>query len=352
MPRKESKQFTVFWIHPLKGQLKKLHLSWKTILLSFILLVLGIGFGVGGVFWYRGRIKNELVVTARQLDVLKRELFTLDTRKQEQEEKLAELTLKAEEALREIGSLRELDQKVREILEKDLQSGLQKLGVDISLSGSASEMYIPLDRFTRLQTINAHFGQGGPSFSLATLPTNHLPARLGHDQAFQRRVETLENTLAWIRAETMVREKSFREIVDVAQKREQLVSIVPLRWPTWGRIASNYGWRNDPFTGRRAWHTGVDIAAPTGRNVVSTADGKVVFAGWNGNYGRTVIVRHQFGFETLYAHLSNIRVRTGDNVAKNQIIGNVGSTGRSTGPHLHYEVRRHGNILNPWPYLP
>ena len=118
-----------------------------------------------------------------------------------------------------------------------------------------------------------------------------------------------------------------------------------------GRVQS-YCWRKDPFTGRKAWHTGVDIAAPAGRNIVATAAGKVIFAGWNGNYGRCVIIRHQFGYETVYGHLSKIQVENGEEVKKETIIGKVGSSGRSTGPHLHYEVRKYGNVINPWPYLP
>ncbi len=155
-----------------------------------------------------------------------------------------------------------------------------------------------------------------------------------------------------MRTETLARKKSLEEVVEVAQQRDRLLYVVPMRWPTWGRVSSNYGWRNDPFTGRRAWHAGVDIAAPTGRSVVATAEGKVIFTGWNGNYGKCVIVRHQFGYETVYGHLSKILVNTGDAVKKEQIIGQVGSTGRSTGPHLHYEVRRYSEVINPWPHLP
>ncbi len=352
MAKKGNRQYTIFWIHPLKGQLKKIHLRWQTVLLGLFLVLLGTGLGVGGVLWYQNRIKNELFLASNQLKTLQNELFTYDVRKQEQETKLEELSKQAEEVLREIHTMRELDRKVRELLEEDLQSGLQKLGVDISLSSTPSEMYIPLNRFTEIGYGGTHFGSGGPTLFINPLPESVSPLRSASDPAFATRAKHLEDTFDWIRAESMVREKSYREILEVADQRDRMATLVPLRWPTWGRVSSGYGWRNDPFTGRRAWHTGVDIAAPSGRNVVATAEGRVAFAGWNGNYGNTVIIRHQFGFETVYAHLSQIRVKTGDTVRKEQVIGNIGSTGRSTGPHLHYEVRRYGNVINPWPYLP
>ncbi len=352
MAKKGNRQYTVFWIHPLKGHLKKIHLRWQTILLGVFLVLLGTGVGVGGVLWYQNRIKSELYLASNQLITLQSELHMHDARKQEHEARLEELSLQAAEVLQEIRTMRELDREVRELLEKDLQSGLQKLGVDISLSSTPAEMYIPLNRFTEIGSGETFFGSGGPTMFMNPLPPSVSPLRPASDPAFSSRAKHLGDTFDWIRAESMVREKSYREILEVAHQRERMASLVPLRWPTWGRVSSGYGWRNDPFTGRRAWHTGIDIAAPTGRNVVATAEGRVVFAGWNGNYGNTVILRHQFGFETVYAHLSRVGVKTGDTVRKEQVIGNVGSTGRSTGPHLHYEVRRYGNIINPWPYLP
>ena len=117
---------------------------------------------------------------------------------------------------------------------------------------------------------------GGPerlsSFSLVRDPSP--PSSSDHDSDFGRQAKALEDNLSWMRTETLARKKSLEEVVEVAQQRDRLLYVVPMRWPTWGRVSSNYGWRNDPFTGRRAWHTGVDIAAPTGRNVVATAEEK------------------------------------------------------------------------------
>jgi len=113
------------------------------------------------------------------------------------------------------------------------------------------------------------------------------------------------------------------------------------------KITSRYGYRYHPLARRRKFHAGVDLAARYGQPVRSTANGIVVYAGWKRGYGRTIIIRHQLGFTTLYAHLSKIRVRIGSYVGKGQVIGYAGSSGYSTGPHLHYEVRYLQRPINP-----
>lgn len=116
-------------------------------------------------------------------------------------------------------------------------------------------------------------------------------------------------------------------------------------------ISSAYGLRRDPFTRRPAFHTGVDIAAPAGARIYPMARGMVVFSGWRGGYGRTVIVRHADGLESLYAHTARNLVRVGDIVDTQTPLGAVGDSGRSSGPHLHFEVRRDGRAVNPMRYL-
>ncbi len=117
------------------------------------------------------------------------------------------------------------------------------------------------------------------------------------------------------------------------------------------RFTSGFGNRRDPKTGRTRMHSGVDFAGPRGTAILSTAEGTVTRAGWHGGYGNTVIVRHAFGIETLYAHLSSIDVKVGDRVSRGQRIGGMGTTGRSTGVHLHYEVRIGSNPVNPMTYI-
>jgi Membrane proteins related to metalloendopeptidases len=119
------------------------------------------------------------------------------------------------------------------------------------------------------------------------------------------------------------------------------------RWPVVGKINSRFGWRGDPFSGRRDFHTGLDIKGPSGRAIVVSKSGVVVYAGWMSGYGRTVVVDHGGGYTTLYGHCSRLMVRSGSRVQQGQTVAAVGSTGRSTGSHLHFEVRVNGRPINP-----
>jgi len=127
----------------------------------------------------------------------------------------------------------------------------------------------------------------------------------------------------------------------------------PHAWPSEGGwLSSRYGMRADPFTGERAAHRGVDIANRFGAPVLSTSRGVVTFAGKMKDFGYMVDVEHGYGFKTRYGHLSSLAVKVGDEVSDSQLVGRVGSSGRSTGPHLHYEVHRNGKSLNPATFLP
>ncbi len=127
---------------------------------------------------------------------------------------------------------------------------------------------------------------------------------------------------------------------------------VPSRMPLEGmQLTSSYGMRNHPVLGGRRQHNGVDLAAPTGTPVYATADGRVGMAQWYSSYGNYVQIEHGGQLQTRYAHLSSYTVQPGTSVRKGDLIGYVGSTGRSTGPHLHYEVRVAGEAVDPTPYM-
>lgn len=130
------------------------------------------------------------------------------------------------------------------------------------------------------------------------------------------------------------------------------LSYTPLGYPFRGAITSTFGHRENPFTGANVeTHKGLDIRAPMGAPVKAMAKGTVIFAGKRGGYGNCIVLKHANGFETLYGHLSKIMVTNGQAIDIGQQIGKVGSTGRSTGPHLHYEIHRFGNKINPQSFL-
>ncbi|OHD29088.1 MAG: hypothetical protein A2087_11065 [Spirochaetes bacterium GWD1_61_31] len=122
-------------------------------------------------------------------------------------------------------------------------------------------------------------------------------------------------------------------------------------WPLRGNLTSWYGWRNDPFTGARAFHTGIDIGAAHGSSVRAAMEGRVSQTGYSAILGNFVMLTHHSGYSTVYAHLSAILVRTGSRVAMGAAIGRVGSTGYSTGPHLHFTIRKNGQTINPMTML-
>ncbi|TKT79403.1 M23 family metallopeptidase [Aquamicrobium sp. LC103] len=146
-----------------------------------------------------------------------------------------------------------------------------------------------------------------------------------------------------------------RELDQALSKLEtvtEMTKALPIHNPAPGRsVSSTFGIRRDPLIGAPAMHAGMDFRATTGTPVLAAGAGKVIRAGWNGGYGRMVEVEHGDGFTTRYAHMSRIGVKAGESVSTGDVLGKVGSTGRSTGPHLHYEVRRNGEPLDPVRFL-
>ena len=147
------------------------------------------------------------------------------------------------------------------------------------------------------------------------------------------------------------RSESLDELVgQLEEKRNQLASM-PSVWPTRGWLTSRYGARVSPFTGRKHMHSGIDIAAQAGKPIVAPARARVVFTGRKGPLGNSVVLDHGFGVRTYYGHTSKIHVKTGEQVERGQLIADVGSTGRSTGPHLHYTVEVNGKSRDPLDYI-
>jgi len=146
-------------------------------------------------------------------------------------------------------------------------------------------------------------------------------------------------------------EHSLEQLADTWEERERVLASTPSVMPVRGWFSDGYGWRKDPITGKRVFHHGLDIVAPVGAVVRAPGDGVVTRATRTAGYGKMVDLSHGFGYRTRYGHLSEVLVKPGQKVRRGDAIGRVGSTGRSTGPHLHYEVYREGARVNPWTYL-
>ncbi len=135
-----------------------------------------------------------------------------------------------------------------------------------------------------------------------------------------------------------------------AQLRE--IAGTLFRWPVSGRITSWFGWRKDPFTGRRSFHNAIDIAAPYSSPIKAPMDGRVIETGYSPIMGKYVMMSHSGGWKTLYGHMSEIVVQEGQYVSQGRTLGRIGTTGYSTGPHVHFEVIKNGSLVNPLNYLP
>jgi murein DD-endopeptidase MepM/ murein hydrolase activator NlpD len=162
---------------------------------------------------------------------------------------------------------------------------------------------------------------------------------------------TPEDTFGVLRALLQALEGRLTYVQRDVERQEALVGAHPSIWPTYGWLTGRFGGRPDPFTGERAFHQGLDISTAKGQPVYATANGTIESAARGGEYGNLIVVRHDFGLSTRYGHLSKFNVRPGQSVKRGDVIGFVGSTGRSTGAHLHYEVLANGKLINPLPLL-
>jgi murein DD-endopeptidase MepM/ murein hydrolase activator NlpD len=201
-----------------------------------------------------------------------------------------------------------------------LQSMVTKLGVMAGLD------QLPPDA--------AVGGVGGLSSVETTAPQTASPESL----------RKMENSVS------LLTERS-KALTEFYQDRGTLLASTPSVWPVRGYLSASFGNRNDPFTGQRDFHTGIDISTPTGTRVQAPADGLVVSCGLKGGYGNAVVIDHGFGVVTRYAHLDHFNVKPGQRVRRGDVIAFVGSTGKSTAPHLHYEVWVNDQAQNPIQYI-
>jgi murein DD-endopeptidase MepM/ murein hydrolase activator NlpD len=231
-------------------------------------------------------------------------LRSVNVAQAEQLDKLAKSTAMLQE---EMSKVNQLDAEVRRLLNAEELPGVSRSGV------------------TRPSL--APGGQGGP--------------------VVKPQAAELNNLVQDLRVSAKARAESLAELREVLQERNERVAATPSIWPADGVVTSRFGYR----WGGSDWHPGIDIAADSGTPIVATADGVVIASGWNGGYGRQVVVDHGYGITTSYAHNSENVVSVGQKIKKGQLVAYMGSSGFSTGPHVHYEVKVNGTVVNPAKFL-
>lgn len=212
-----------------------------------------------------------------------------------------------------------------------LQAAIGELSAKAELDPS---LQAAMDKLPAVVKNRAMGGNPAPAVSMGALPS--LPALQSPESTFgllNDLLQGLESRLSSVRSNV--------------EKRNALAAATPSIWPAHGWLSSRVGSRPDPLTGQPDFHPGLDISADSGTPVYATAEGIVGSAGREGGYGNLVVIEHEYGLETRYGHLSRLLVNPGAKVKRGDVIGLVGSTGRSTGAHLHYEVRVNGRLLNP-----
>jgi murein DD-endopeptidase MepM/ murein hydrolase activator NlpD len=188
------------------------------------------------------------------------------------------------------------------------------------------------------------FGIGGPT--PADMEVN-VPVDEGHDELLRE----MHTQLKQVDEATLTQGQGFMALLDYLEDQRSLLSSTPSIWPTDGWISSGFGYRPSPFTGLREFHKGIDIAAVNGQAIFATGDGLITFAGPKGSMGKMIVIDHGHGMATRYGHLKTFSKKQGDNLRRGEVIGFIGLSGRTTGPHLHYEVLVNGIPVKPRTYI-
>jgi murein DD-endopeptidase MepM/ murein hydrolase activator NlpD len=216
---------------------------------------------------------------------------------------------------------------------QSLEDVLDELGARASLDPAQARAMQKLPGVVRARAAG---GGTQPNAAISNMLSTSLTSLSTPEDTFgalRNLLQALENRLLYVRKDV--------------ERQEALAGATPSIWPTYGWLTGTFGGRSDPFTGEPAFHQGLDISTEKGQPVYATANGTVQSAAYTGEYGNLITVKHDFGLSTRYGHLSRFNVRPGQHVNRGDVIGHVGSTGRSTGAHLHYEILASNRLINP-----
>ena len=214
---------------------------------------------------------------------------------------------------------------------QSLESVIDDLGARATLDPAQARAIAKLPAIVKTRAAGG--SNVPPSAAMTEIATTVLSSPEDTFGVLRNLLQGLESRLRYVRRDV--------------ERREALAASTPSIWPAHGWLTGTFGTRSDPFTGERGYHQGLDISTDKGQPVFATADGVVESASYSGDYGNLVVLKHGFDLTTRYGHLSAFAVKPGQSVKRGAVIGYVGSTGRSTGAHVHYEILANGKLINP-----
>ena len=302
--KRKKKAFTLMLVPHSRGKVRQITISRSGVFLIFL--------GVA-VFY---ALLSYSINDYRQARSKEARLHKLERVNKAQEEKILSLVQEVEGFSEKMEGLKELEDKLR------ILAGV----------GGGSE------------TEEEKLGKGGPENYL--LFEKEIELEKGGSLSTNL-IGKIEENVVFLKNEIKRREKSLGELEEVIREKIDLFASTPNIFPVQGWISSGYGWRGNPFTRKKEFHQAIDIVTPWGTEIKAAAQGKVIFTGWKDAYGLMIRINDGHGYYTVYGHLSHILVKKGQWVEKGDIIGRVGSSGKSTGPHLHFEVWFNEKIINP-----
>jgi murein DD-endopeptidase MepM/ murein hydrolase activator NlpD len=257
---------------------------------------------------------------------IKRSLPHLSSLQEEntlQKQQIASLAGKVETINQKMAELKEFDRKVRAMVSMDPSKGS---GME---SAGEQQQFI---------------GIGGSDSSLGG---SNSPSERGHKKLVRMMYRALDN----LDGDISVQKDEKAELMRLLDRQKSILASTPSVWPARGWVSSGFGYRLSPFTSEKELHRGLDICSRKGAPVIAPADGVVAYVESDPGYGRTVIINHGYGLNTMYAHLDKVHVKKGQAVRRHQEIAQVGDSGRTTGCHLHYEIHLNGVPVNPIRYI-
>jgi murein DD-endopeptidase MepM/ murein hydrolase activator NlpD len=250
-------------------------------------------------------------------------LSSLQEENKVQKQQITSLAGKVEAINQKMAELKEFDRKVRAMVSVD-----PTIGGPVEHAGDQQQF----------------IGIGGSDSSLGGI---NSPSERGHKKLVRMMYRSLDN----VDSDISVQKDEKAELMKLLDRQKSILASTPSVWPAHGWVSSGFGYRVSPFTSEKELHRGLDICGRKGAPVIAPADGVVASIEWDPGYGRTVIINHGYGLNTMYAHLDKVLVKKGQAVRRQQEIAQVGETGRTTGSHLHYEIHLNGVPVNPLRYI-